>query len=317
MADHSYDLEGTQKERLRRTMCTPGTRVKLLEEIVTWAKEGQERVYWLSGQAGSGKSTIAYTVARRFELAAPDDITVLGANFFCSRHYEETRFAKRIIRTSAYQLALKYKPFADALIEVDDFEAANKDVQAQINSLLVQPWHKVVQSTTPVSSRQQHLIIIDALDEIDDGGGSDFLGHLLPMIAKNDLDGLKFLVTSRPERNLGEHIASLESRKIFRLQDVAPGDARADIEVYLEKSLSSLAGLPELKTLTDLSDGLFIYAATIVYHLLRRRAREQMAFLKQLFSLSGTSRQGHDAMIEGDFRIWGGGTIGKSAGAMN
>lgn len=264
---------------------------------MTWAKEGEERVYWLSGQAGSGKSTIAYTIARRFELAAPDDVTILGANFFCSRHYEETRFATRIIRTIAYQLGLKYKPFADALIEVDQFEAATQSVQTQISSLLVRPWRKVIQSTAGESPRQQHLIVIDALDEIEDGQGADFLRHLLPMIAENDLDGLKFLVTSRPEPNLGENIASLESKKVFRLQDVAPEDARADIEVYLNINLSSLVGQVHLKKLADLSDGLFIYAATIVHHLRRRQLRQQIIFLGKLFAFETSTLPDDNASI--------------------
>lgn len=114
MADHSYGLEASQEERLLRVMCTPSTRIKLLKDIVTWVKEGKERVYWLSGPRRSGKSTIAYTIAHRFELAAPHN---------CLPTWP------------------KYKPFAGAIIEVDQFESAAKDVEVQIGSLLVEPWH--------------------------------------------------------------------------------------------------------------------------------------------------------------------------------
>jgi polynucleotide 5'-kinase involved in rRNA processing len=65
-ADHKYHLEGEAGRLLRRTLCTDGTRVRILRDIETWANDtssGSETVYWLFGPAGSGKSTIAYTIA--------------------------------------------------------------------------------------------------------------------------------------------------------------------------------------------------------------------------------------------------------------
>ena len=65
LADHKYYLEGEKKEVLRRSVCTRGTRKRLLKEIVAWAEETSSgTLYWLFGPAGSGKSTIAYTIAR-------------------------------------------------------------------------------------------------------------------------------------------------------------------------------------------------------------------------------------------------------------
>jgi len=82
LADHKYHLEGAKKEVLRRSVCTHGTRKRLLNDVVTWAKgSSSETIYWLFGPAGSGKSTIAYTIARRFELVTADDAIVLGGNF--------------------------------------------------------------------------------------------------------------------------------------------------------------------------------------------------------------------------------------------
>ena len=98
IADHKYHLESKEERRVRREVCTPGTRVRILDDIITWAKNtspGSPNVYWLFGQAGSGKSTIAYSVARRFEFAGdPNDTVILGGNFFCSRQFEETRLSK-------------------------------------------------------------------------------------------------------------------------------------------------------------------------------------------------------------------------------
>jgi hypothetical protein len=65
--------------------CLPNTRVSLLQEIYNWVDSEDERcIFWLNGLAGSGKSIIARTVARRyFEQQR------LGASF-SSQEVEET-----------------------------------------------------------------------------------------------------------------------------------------------------------------------------------------------------------------------------------
>ncbi|TFK16370.1 hypothetical protein FA15DRAFT_711913, partial [Coprinopsis marcescibilis] len=100
-ADHKYNLADGEDKKLKRDVCTPGTRVRILGDIVDWANgKLPGGLYWLFGPAGSGKSTIACTIARRFELTCdPDDTIVLGGNFFSSREFPETRNISYIVRT--------------------------------------------------------------------------------------------------------------------------------------------------------------------------------------------------------------------------
>ena len=194
IADHKCELEGEKRQLLRRAVCTPGTRVRILGDIIRWANdtssEGQS-VYWLIGQAGSGKSTIA----RRFEFANDaDDTIVLGGNFFCSRQFEETRFATRIIRTIVYHLALRWKAFADALSHSGKFDTIHHNVRAQLENLLIVPWEQA-RLADPLNL-PRFLVVIDALDEIEGQGGSGFLRDLLDVINKRHLRGLKFFATS-------------------------------------------------------------------------------------------------------------------------
>jgi pantothenate kinase-related protein Tda10 len=47
--------------------CLPNTRTKLLDDITTWAQNRDSKpIFWLSGMARTGKSTIARTVAQSF-----------------------------------------------------------------------------------------------------------------------------------------------------------------------------------------------------------------------------------------------------------
>ena len=77
-----YDVQG-----LSRTWCTPNTRVAILEQIQNWVQDSSPNsaqvFFWLTGQAGSGKSTIAYTIAHDFN-EGKGMLNTLQANFFCS-----------------------------------------------------------------------------------------------------------------------------------------------------------------------------------------------------------------------------------------
>lgn len=59
-------------------LCMPNTRVALLDEIMGWSNNPHEKcMFWLNGMAGTGKSTIARTIARKLH-----DQGRLGASFF-------------------------------------------------------------------------------------------------------------------------------------------------------------------------------------------------------------------------------------------
>jgi hypothetical protein len=144
-----------------------------LDDITTWANDrspASPRVFWLTGQAGSGKTTIAYTIAQRFSDVDANHHTVLGANFRCSRQFQETQVQTRILPTIAYQLARKCKSYANALHVADKFDAVDHKVATQIQDFLVRPWQQSEAACPP--ELPPYLIVIDALDEIKDNGGS-------------------------------------------------------------------------------------------------------------------------------------------------
>jgi hypothetical protein len=265
---------------LRRAVCTPGTRVRILSEITKWANDTSpesQSVYWLFGQAGSGKSTIAYTIARRFEFAGDaEDTIVLGGNFFCSRQFEETRFATRVIRTIVYHLALRCKAFADALKK---FDTVHHNVRAQLESLLIEPWEKARLADSSKPAR--FLVVIDALDEIEGQGGSEFLRDLFDVINKHRLPGLKFFVTSRSDPDLVTRVEDFEGRHFYRLEEVPIDEVQADITTYLNVNLPDFTS-KDIDELVTLAAGLFIYAATVVKYLGGHTRQEQKKLLKKL-----------------------------------
>ena len=247
-------------------MCLRGTRESILDGIMGWAKNLQEkRVFWLNGLAGTGKSTIAQTFS---QMIAQDGS--LGASFFCSRDYLDRRELKNIFPTLAYQLACRYASFRSQIIETvkKDPSVARNSLISQLQQLIIHPL-----SSTDISC----VIIIDALDEcIDDQPASAILS-VLGRYAK-ELSSVKLFVTGRPEPRIrrGFRLPLLEPlTRIFLLHGVELSSVDEDIRLYLQEKLGTIAkrsGLDlsdpwpcneDLKTLTKKSSGLFIFASTL------------------------------------------------------
>ena len=97
--DHTVDAEHRSGDRQG---CFDGTRTDILLQLEDWLENEQgQRVFWLNGLAGTGKSTIAQTFAETTFAKGK-----LGASFFCSRGSEGRSNIKAIFPTLAFQLAL-------------------------------------------------------------------------------------------------------------------------------------------------------------------------------------------------------------------
>ena len=287
----TYDADVEESALLIRGPCTPNTRTSVLADIYEWATDpsfDSPSIFWLTGEAGSGKSTLAYTVAEHFD----GDGDILGGNFFCSRLFGETRQQRNIIPTVVYQLARKSGSYAQALLEADKLDSVGRILSKQMKDLLVGPWQQ------SMSERHfefpPYLVIVDALDQIDDQGGSAFLKELLDIINVGALRGLKFLVTSRPDPNIVRLCASFVSKAVCRLYDVHKSTVRADIMTYLKTELPAFKDHEELTKIADKADGLFIYAATAVRYIRPRSnltKSEQLKLMSKLFNdISPTAR---------------------------
>ncbi|KAG8723020.1 hypothetical protein FRC09_005052, partial [Ceratobasidium sp. 395] len=239
--------------------CTPNTRVDLLEQLRTWACDDQApKIYWLNGMAGTGKTTIAYSLCEYLQSSQK-----LGASFFCSQRLPGCRDVSWIVPSISYRLSLFSVPFRHALVSVlqADKDAYNQPLQKQFDVLFAKP----LQDTTDTFPANV-VIVIDALDECDDQGGvakviSTLLSHAAGL-------PVKFFVTSRPEAKIVDQMRKKEAagvRRELRLHELKSTVVRQDIATYLTAKLTS-AGLSdaELNTLVRRSGVLFIYAATVV-----------------------------------------------------
>ncbi|KAF9646204.1 WD40 repeat-like protein [Thelephora ganbajun] len=248
-----------------RRGCLKGTRTAVLDEIELWTRDFRKpSVYWLNGLAGTGKSTIAQTIAERVFASGQ-----LGASFFCSRDFEDRRNLDFIFPTLAVQLARKYTEFRSIFVPLvqSDPEIVHESLYNQMRKLIVEPLKESSIST---------VIVIDALDECKDVEPASAILSVLGQFV-SEIPKVKFFLTGRPEPRIrgGFRIPLLaEATDVFVLHEVEPSRVDSDIRLFLRCSLLEIAGRrggldgwptkEQLKVLCERAAGLFVYAVATV-----------------------------------------------------
>ncbi|KAF7349560.1 WD40 repeat-like protein [Mycena sanguinolenta] len=246
-----------------RRACTKNTRLTLLSSLKQWADNANSSpILWLSGMAGTGKSTIAYTLCEYWSAEHR-----LGASFFCSRNDEKARSRISVIPTIAHQLLLCSKAFAHS-IENAPIDIVIPASSQHVERLLVQPWSMAIASQAYDQIQTKDLlVVIDALDEIENDQGSELIKQLIQAVSSSKgLYGLKFLVTSRPHPRIVAECSSIDERAVYRMADIDPKEASQDVRNFLDAELADLPSWRRENIAAE-SGGLFIYASTIVHYL--------------------------------------------------
>ncbi|KDQ60044.1 hypothetical protein JAAARDRAFT_113786, partial [Jaapia argillacea MUCL 33604] len=132
--------------------CLAGTRVQVLDSLTEILHlDSESRLLWLTGVAGSGKSTIANSMAERFY-----NLQRLGASFrFVRQHPPESIFRQIAYQLTQFDETLKCK-ILDALKK--HWNVASQSLTHQVQKILIEPL-SAIELSGPI------LIIIDALDE--------------------------------------------------------------------------------------------------------------------------------------------------------
>ncbi|CAE7106529.1 unnamed protein product [Rhizoctonia solani] len=270
---------------LKRRPCTTGTRVDLLAQVLGWVGSSMPgSMYWVSGMAGTGKTTIAYSLCR--ELDAHQQ---LGASFFCSRLLPECRDVNLIIPSIAYQLARASRPFRSVLSSVleKDPDIHTRLPDLQFSTLIVQPMVKVKNSLGDTL-----VVVIDALDECE---SKEATGQILDILLTKTINlPVKFIVASRPEPEIRDEMQKQKDQTNSRvvLHELDGHAVRTDIETYLRASLAPMKPTDQqILQLAERAGVLFIHAATVVRYVGNdrfRRSEERMQKVLEASSNSGT-----------------------------
>jgi hypothetical protein len=262
---HAIEAPFNAYQRQHDPSCLPETRVDLLQEIQNWVEGPNKSIFWLNGLAGTGKSTIARTVARRYF-----DKQRLGASFFFSRGGGDVGHTDKFITSIALQLASSVPSLAqhirDAINERRDI--ATQSLQDQWQQLILRPLSKLRNNGGQVL----YMLVIDALDECDNENDIRIILRLLSESLKTAQ--LQVFLTSRPEvpiRNGFFQMPDAEHRD-FILHNISSSIVDRDISTFFKYNLKLIgqeqsldACWPDeeiIKRLIQLACGRFIWAAT-------------------------------------------------------
>ena len=283
-----------------RQGCLKGTRKDVLGEIERWLiSEQDQRVFWLNGLAGTGKSTIAQTFA---ETAFADG--KLGASFFCSRDFADRSNLQMIFPTLAFQLAYQYSRFRTELLQVLKArpDVGRESLCSQMENLIVGPLK---------AASIQTLIIIDALDECKDEEPASAILSVLSRYM-DEIPDVKFFITGRPEPRIdsGFRLRSLQPiTEVFKLHNVQRSSVDSDIKLFFRAQLTEIVktrrdcdftedwpSSSNIKILCEKTAGFFIYASTVV-KLLNSRLRGPAEQLERIISLpQNTTHEGRSGI---------------------
>ncbi|KAF7971896.1 hypothetical protein HWV62_19519 [Athelia sp. TMB] len=268
--------------------CLPGTRLTLLEILGKWARgAASERICWLKGPAGCGKTTVLHTIAQELKEEG-----LLASTFFFSRDAESRNTAKTLFTTLAQDIASLHPDAAQDIADALEAEPnlASAPLSRQFDALILGP-------SRHLPADRLAVFVIDALDE---SIAHDLDIELLTILRDkvNQLPPhVRILVTSRPTSVIEEHLHRC-SHVVAHSIDVHSVENKGDIDMYVDTQLRDEAILRKMglispdeaiiRDLKRLAEGLFIWIVTICNFL--RTAHRPKDKLQAL--LSKSSQQG-------------------------
>ena len=224
---------------------------------------GSERILWLSGAAGTGKSSIANSVAQQLY-----SLGRLGASFHFNRDAVTSDTPGHLFGNLSYQLACFDDQLRMAVLAaIHSGCGGAMSCRIQARTLLVEP----IQQTEIVGPL---VIVIDALDESgsDDGNVGTSRKTLVHAIV-HEFSALpatvEVLITSRDEGSISQLMPQCTSCLQMNLADVE-GTER-DIHKFIQHRMGQICklhdglsdnwpGATRGRKLAQYADGLFIWA---------------------------------------------------------
>lgn len=258
--------------------CHPDTRFELRNQIKQWASDPQGKsILWLCGVAGTGKSTIARTVAQSFT-----DEGELAASFFFKRGGGDRGNARRFFSTLARQMVVMIPAMLSSVSEAIEADPTltEKSMKEQSEKIILQPLSKLSDS----QQLAKRVIVIDALDECEREGDIGIILQLLSQASKIAPMGLRIFVTSRPELPVRLGFNSIgKNGDVYQdliLQELPRPTIERDIATYLNAEFFAIyekhnslyprrplppdwPGETNIKALASMAVPLFIFAATV------------------------------------------------------
>ena len=259
-----------EREAEHASTCLEGTREEVIRKISGWVEGNNDcPICWLQGPAGSGKSTVAHTIAKQC-----DDEQKLAFSFFFSRGKPDRSDTTNFFPTFAHQLAQFFPAIQTSMQHALAGNASIpfQRLDDQIKKLIIDPILTIREPISPM------IVVIDGLDEC--GGHEDLVQKLIWLLVDSTPRlPFRFLFMSRPDPHLEQMFESPSTKSKTYFLALRDFSAHDDVRRYLRLHLSEvrerenqlMRDVPrpwpsrnDLEVLVKQSEGLFIYVSTLV-----------------------------------------------------
>jgi hypothetical protein len=256
-----------------KNCCMQDTRASLIEKLISFAvsEDTSQRLFLLSGIAGSGKSSVATSVAKLLYQR-----NCLLGSFFFQTDSEKMRMPANLLHMVSYSMAMRHESYKKALVEAlaEDTMIEDQGPSIQFETLIRKPLCELLKTSStslshPPNPSYRRAIVIDALDECDDPKSvSSYLTEIIALVP-----WLKVVVTSRP---LDDIEADLCRTGYTTPLDLFIVDASEDILKFTQSRFAPGGSLhqpqskvteKDIQALAKKSHGLFIWIKVVLSYL--------------------------------------------------
>ena len=235
-----------------------GTRLSIFAKAESWLNDrsSPNRVMVISGNAGMGKSVISAVICKKMQEAGR-----LAGSHFCQHDKARHRNPRVMLQSLASQLCDFLPDYKKALVE-----KLSRNLGVEIKNMEVKDLFEVL-FEEPLASLNDpsltYLMVIDGLDESEFKGRNELLDVIANYFQNLPL-WIRFLVTTRPERNIAENLMNLRPLQL----DPKVEENIKDIHLCFEKQVSHLLQSEHqeiiMQALVQKSEGVMLYAYYLV-----------------------------------------------------
>ncbi len=214
----------------------------VLARLQRWLQSPDgERIFWIVGPPGIGKSAVAAYLTRHL----PEVI----AFHLCSAGQALKTDPRRCVCSLAYQLATQIPEYRQRLEPLVHQELVRReDARTLFDALVVQPLYGLERP-----GERPSVILIDGLDEATSRGRNELARFLAAEFAKTP-DWLRLIITSRPDPEVTHPLQGVVP---FKLHGQGQ-DNLDDLEAYLRRELGQVSA-STLALVLERSGGIFLY----------------------------------------------------------
>ena len=252
------EFEGDIKHHAGRFQ--EGTREWIFTKVERWLddRNSQNRVMVISGNAGMGKTVISAVICQRMQQAGR-----LSGSHFCQHNNIRYKNPQLMLQSLACHLCHALPDYKDVLVET-----LSRNVGRELNNMGVEELFALL-FKEPLSSvcdpGHNMLMVIDGLDESEFKGRNELLDVIANHFCKLPV-WIRFLVTTRPERNITEKLKLL---KPFLLESADEMNLK-DIKTFFERRLQPAVKPDNFESIVAMlvakCEGLMLYAYFLVLY---------------------------------------------------